>query len=195
MKTQRILMLCGLIVLAATGAGIGLAQAVLANTAEKPHAVTRARTAGDAIAGLPARLKTAASHVGLELGTTRQVAPDVFLANKNDGELCMIGTAHGMTMGCGSSSDFFGGNSVQYGISEDGAPSAPTALTIFGVVRPDVRSVRVVFPSGPVDEEVTVDGGFSVTATAAQLASGRPTQLIAYGQASRIIQTFALPQS
>lgn len=180
------------VVIAAAVAAV--AQTVFAEGSASPKTINRARSASDAIPNLPARLQTAAARVGLDLNTTRLVATAVYLANKTDGELCMVGTAHGMTMGCAPKSSFFGTNALQYGISEDGKPDAPTALTIFGVTQPSVKSVQVVFPSGPVDQTVTASGGFSVSATSAELAQGRPTRLLAKDANGAVIQTFALPQ-
>lgn len=195
MSRRRLTGVAVVITIAVIAAGAAVAQTVFAQGSASPKTMSRARSATDAIPNLPARLQTAAARVGLELNTTRLVATDVYLADKTDGELCMVGTARGgMTMGCAPKDSFFGANALQYGISEDGKPDAPTALTIFGVTQPSVKSVRLDFPSGGVDQTVTAGGGFSITATSAELAQGRPTRLIAKDANGDTIQTFALPQ-
>lgn len=179
----------------ALAAAIGLVQTVMAQGSEPPQAASRARTANDDMPQLPSHVRAAAERLGLELSTSRRVASNLYVANKRGGELCMVSTSHGMSMGCGPANSFFGGSAVQYGIDENGPPEAPSDLTIYGVARSDVTSVRVVFPSGPVDAAITADGGFSISASDHDLQQGRPTELIAFGRNGQAIQSFALPQS
>lgn len=194
MSRRRLTGVAAVMAVVIVAAATVVAQTVFAQGSSSPKTISRARAASDVIPNLPARLQTAATRVGLDLNTTRLVASSVYLANKTDGELCMIGTAHGMTMGCAPKDSFFGTNALQYGISEDGKPDAPTAMTIFGVTQPSVKSVRIIFPTGAVDQPVTASGGFSLSATSDELAQGRPTRLLARDANGDTIQAFALPQ-
>lgn len=175
-------------------AAIVLAQSVLAQGSEPPRAASRERTAGDAMPGLPRHVWMAAERLGLQLDTSRKIAQNLYLLGKQDGQLCMVSTSHGMSMGCGPADSFFEERAVQYSIDESGQPEAPSSLTIAGVVRPDVASVRVVFPSGPIEVSVSSDGGFSIDTTEQQLQQGRPTELVALGDDGQVIQALALPQ-
>jgi hypothetical protein len=173
---------------------VALVPTVMAQGNEPPEAASRDRTANDDMPQLPSHVRVAAERLGLKLDTSRRVATNLYLVNKRGGELCMVSTSRGMSMGCGPASDFFGSNAVQYGIAEDGPPDAPSGLTIAGVARSDVASVRVVLPSGPIDAAVSADGGFSISAGEHELERGRPTELIALGRNGRAIQSLALPQ-
>jgi len=195
MKLSKLVMISTAGIVVAVAAGAMLVQSILAQGSEPPQAVSRPRVTSDTMPMLPPRVQEAAARIGLRLDTSRRIAPNVFLASKTDGELCMITTAHGMSMGCGAEDTFFGANALQYGIAENGKPEAPTNATVYGVARPDVKSVRVVLPSGPVDAEISPDGGFSITATEGELHEGPPTELLARDGNGNTIQRFVLPQS
>lgn len=194
MRISRFLLTGVVVAVVAVAAGVGVVQTVLAQGNEPPQAANRPRVASDSMPPLPAHVREASARLGLQLDTSRNIAQGVYLASKTDGELCLITTSHGMSMGCGPGDSYFGSNALQYGIAEQGKPEAPTALTIYGVARPDVTSVRVIFPSRVVDADITKDGGFSISATDSQLQQGRPTQLLALDASGQTVQTFALPQ-
>ncbi|HEX7168589.1 MAG TPA: hypothetical protein VF230_16530 [Acidimicrobiales bacterium] len=194
MKISRVRLLVAASAVALLAGFVGVVQTVTAQGTEPPIAADRERSAKDAITALPAHVRVGAERVGLRLDTSRKIAANLYLVDKRDGQLCMVSTASGMSMGCGPKNDFFGGSAVHYGIDERGSADAPLELTISGVARPDVKSVQVAFPSGPSNAAITTDGGFSITATKDQLASGRPTQLVALGENGRVIQAFKLPQ-
>lgn len=186
------LALGSLIVLVAVG---GVVQAITAQGTDPPQAASRERSPADAMPTLPAHVRVGAERAGLQLETSRKIAPNLYLVNKEDGQLCMVSTANGMSMGCApTKNSFFGGNALHYCIDERRSPEAPRELTIYGVARPDVKAVRVMFPSGAVQAPTSADGGFSIKATHEQLEQGRPTALVGLGDNGRTIQLFRLPQ-
>jgi len=194
MRISKLRMLIAVGSVVVLGAAFGVVQAVTAQGTEPPRAADRERTAKDAMPTLPSHVRVGAERAGLQLDTSRKIAANLYLVNKKDGQLCMVSTSKGMSMGCGPKDNFFGGNALHYGIDERGSADAPLELTISGVGRPDVQYVQVAFPSGLTQSLLSADGGFSINATAEQLKSGRPTELLALGQNGRVIQTFRLPQ-
>jgi len=145
-------------------ASFGLARAVMASNEAPPHAMNRPRVSSDA---LPTGLQAIAEEAGLQLDTSREIAASIYLVAQSGDHLCLVNTAHGMGMGCVPKARFFDGRAAQLSMSEVGPPDAPSALTLGGIVRSDVATVRVVFPSGTVEVRPTADGGFSIGADAA----------------------------
>jgi hypothetical protein len=184
---------------AAVAAGFAafiLTQSVLASRAELPAASNRARTEADA---LPAKLQAAAQDLGLQLDTSRSIAPNLYLvagssAIVGNDQLCILNTAYGLSLGCNPESNFYQGEVLRFGIAEQGPPDAPSDLTLAGIAQPNVASVRMMLPSGPVEAMPTSDGGFAIHADASQLLNGRPTELDALNSSGATIATFELPQ-
>jgi hypothetical protein len=171
-------------------------QNVIAGGEAPPEATARARTASDA---LPAKLQGTAQSLGLELDTSRNVAPNLYLIEGSHqfwgtDQMCLVNTTYGMSFGCNPKAAFFSDGAVRFGIAEQGKADAPTDLTLSGLARSDVATVRMVLPSGTIEAKPTSDGGFAVHADAAQLEAGRPTELDAIDAQGEIIETHELPQ-
>jgi hypothetical protein len=182
----------GLIITAAAAfsfvGGSGAGQEAL------PKALLRDRVARDA---LPARVVGALDEVGFETRSSRAVARGIYLVERDmSGEehLCLVSTNGGaLGSGCNPKASFFHGQTLLWSIDEKGKPSAPTWLSISGVVTPKVRAVRANFGGISLKSEVTPDGGFVIEATDEALAAGRPTTLEALNQAGGVVTTIALP--
>lgn len=184
--------------LAVLGAVLGLCSfAVLeivngtrAGGEQPPAAVQRPARGSDI---LPAAVRNRAEAAGLELTSARRISADTYVVRRHGGFLCLVSVARGMSAACNPVESFFHGEKVVFGISEEGAPEAPTYLRIAGVAREDVAKVRLRFDGATLEGATSPDGGFAVEATAAALTHGRPTTLEAIGEDGSILRSYSLP--
>lgn len=186
---NRKIVLAVLLALGAALLGATLALKASSSPEQPPSALSRARVAGDA---LPVQAAAAATNRGLAVAASRRVAPGIYLLPSSDGsQTCLLSlVGNEMRGSCNSEGNFFAGKQLVFSIAEGGAPTQLTALSVNGVARPGVATVRATFPNGLVREVTpTVDGGFSIVADAAALAAGEPTKIEAVNAGGHVIDS------
>ena len=180
-------------VLVAIAAGSASAYALPGRTADSPPpaALSRARTADDALPGAAA---AAASSRGLAVAQGRRVADGVYLVPAtNSNKLCLVTLANNEMRGsCDGSGKFFGGHQFMFTIGEEGSPANPSSVTIAGIARPSVATIRADYPDGTSqDARPSPDGGFSLVIDGP--AAADPTKIDALDSTGAVIDSLAGP--
>jgi hypothetical protein len=181
----------GLVGVVATVGLAAVAASLQAGGERVPAALERVPNASDAISEPSAvRLRS----LGFDVETSRQIAPDLYLIEREGGRLCTAyASKHAVSGGCRAKASFFAGEPLLFGIGERGGPNSPSFLVIDGVARPEVLRVRAHFGSVTLDTQPTPEGGFVLTATPEALAHGRPTLLEALDANGRVLKAYKLP--
>ena len=169
---------------------VSFVGSVRANEEAPPSALERPARPSDA---LPDTLRARARALGLASATARRLAPAIYLARRAGGLLCLVTTGRGLAASCNPERTFFHGEKLVFGLAEEGDPAAPASVWIAGIARPDVAKVRARFGVTSLEAPTSADGGFSIRATPAALAQGRPTTLDALGNDGRVLQSYDLP--
>jgi hypothetical protein len=180
---------------AAALAALSGAAALLAGGEAGPRAMERAAISSDAFP--PGAGRTLDSW-GLHAASSRRIAKDTYLIEgERDGEelLCLMSTQDaGPAGGCNPKRSFFAGRDIVWGMSEQGHPSNPAALSIHGVTRPQIRSVEVRFGAVVIEAPVTKNDGFFIEATPEALDQGRPSQIQGKDATGRVVASVPLPE-
>jgi hypothetical protein len=176
---------------AAVAAAVGATLAIRASSSNEqpPVALTRARLPSDA---LPTPAVNGAAQRGLSADQSRMVAPNTYLVPTSDSrELCLVSILNSeMRATCNPQGRFFAGRQFVFTIAEEGSPNALSGLTIAGIARPAVATIRATFPDGTLQEATpTADGGFLLNADSAGLTAGEPTSIAALDNNGHLLET------
>ena len=187
----RRVILLGVLLGAVSFGLLGVVQRVTAGSNPLPAAMQRATTPGDA---LPSAVVSVMTLQGFDVASARQIGTNVYMVPKAGGLLCTVTVlSSGNSAGCQPSSNFFNGNQIIFGISDNG-PGSKTA-NFAGVAQTDVAQVRITVGGSPTTVQTTSDGGFSVNVpvpngTDAGSSLGTVDALDASGN---VLQTSTLP--
>lgn len=169
----------------------GVVQRVTAGPNPSPVALQRAATPADA---LPSSVASVLSTQGYDTSSSRQIGANIYVVPRAGNLLCTVSIrGSGFGSGCNSSSDFFGGDQLVFGIG-----SAPgSADHIAGVAQTGVADVRLTANGSTTTVATTSDGGFSFDMPASSAASGGASAgtLDALDASGKVLQSFTLPSS
>jgi hypothetical protein len=189
---RRIVLVASAIAILGSGlaGGAGL-RAVRAESPVGPAGLERARVAADV---LPVKLKTALAERGFAVETSRRASPDLYLVEREGKQLCyVLLSTSGYSSGCNPKSNFFGNRAMVVGL-EQNRRGTERSMTIGGIARPDVASIRVRIGNDTDAVDVGGDGGFTFSKTVTTDAELPSTVNVdAVGRNGRTIQSDAIP--
>lgn len=169
----------------------GVAQRVTAGPNPLPAAMQRVTTPADA---LPSAAASVLSPAGFDVSSARQIGTNVYIVPKTGGLLCTVTVMSGSnSVGCDPSSDFFSGNQIMFGISDNG-PGSKTAH-FAGIAQTDVAQVRITVDGSATTVQTTSDGGFSVDVPvqSGTAAGSSPGTVDAISSSGDVLQSSSLP--
>jgi hypothetical protein len=169
----------------------GFVQRVTASSNPLPVALQRAATPADA---LPSSVASVLSTQGYDTSSSRQIGTNIYVVPRAGNLLCIVsirGSAIGS--GCNSSSDFFGGDQLVFGVGS----AAGAAEHIAGVAQTGVADVRLTANGSTTTVATSSDGGFSfdVPSSSAASAGVSAGTLDALDASGKVLQSFPLPSN